>query len=343
MTSPAKPSGTPWLVVAGLMVVAFVGGGLLVYAALGARLFAPAAGTSTATPGAANTAVAIVPNRTALIIPTVTPPPASPVPPTAPPAPTATTAAAGTATAAPTAAPTPAATAAEGPTLTIVQSANVRGGPGFNYPVVGGIEAGKAVPLLGRDSSAAWYVIRYGAQGQGWVSKIVASYSGDVNSLPVVAAPPPPPPTATQPPAPTGVPTSPPPQSAHGLVGNLQLCQGRTTYAAGERICVIEKIYNSSDQSVSYGILGVNAVNTTGGSNWFQSSWTGYAHENNVLVIDPHCTGPVGKCDGQWQDGFKLSAGTYQFTLSICYSAYTSCQGGGQWETLTAPFTVVVQ
>jgi hypothetical protein len=120
-------------------------------------------------------------------------------------------------------------------------------------------------------------------------------------------------------------------------VGTLSLCDGRTTYAANERICVVEKIYNSTDHNIDYGILGVNAANLTGGPGWFQSSWTG------ALTLAPHCTGPVGTCGGQWDDGFPLPAGTYQFTLSICYSSVTTCQGGGEWETLTAPITVVVQ
>ena len=47
--------------------------------------------------------------------------------------------------------------------------------------------------------------------------------------------------------------------------------------------------------------------------------------------------------DHMREDGFKLSAGTYQFTLTICYSNAKTCQGGGEWETLTAPITVVVQ
>lgn len=353
MTSHTKPSGIPWFAVVALVILAFAGGGLLTYTLLDLRKQSPtvlptvavAVSTAVSTPAGA-TSVAAKPSLPAVIIPTVT------LLPTLPPAaasatPSVTSAAPAQATA-PATPPTATVasaiteTPAAGPTLNIVQSANIRSGPGFNYPIIGGLEAGKTAPLLGRDASAQWYVIHFGTSAQGWVSGQVAAYSGDSNSLPVIEAPPPPPPTATS--AATSVPpTSPPPTSAHGIVGTLRLCEGRTTYAAGERICIVEKIFNTSDRSVDYGILGVNAINLTGGANWFQSSWTGYGYTGGLLTLDSNCTGPVGRCNGSWEDGFKLAAGTYQFTLSICYSSVTTCQGGGEWETLTAPFTVVVQ
>ncbi len=340
MTSQPRASGVPWFAVAVLLILVVAGSGLLVYAVLTARepgaapapTPAPATATSQPQAGESTAVSAVQPTQSAaVVIPPVTPLPE----------------ASATSTETPVEAATVTATPDLGPVLTIVMPANIRSGPGTNYPVLGGVEAGKTAPVVGRDASSDWYVISYAgsASGQGWVSSIVATYSGDANSLPVVKAPPPPPPTAVPPTAvPTQVPpTAPPPQSARGIIGELRLCEGRTTYAAGERICVIEKIFNSSANSVDYGILGVNAVNMSGGSNWFQSSWTGYGYAGDKLTLDPNCTGPVGRCDGPWEDGFKLSAGTYQFSLSICYSRYTTCQGGGEWETLTTPFTVIVQ
>ena len=342
MTSPSKSSGVPWLVIMGLLALAFLGGSLLTYALFGTRppakpLPAPTAVVSAETAGPATqvSQTGVQPSVTPAVIPTLT---STLQPANAP-------------TALPAASATPAATTAPtqpaGPMLEVAQAANIRSGPGFNYPVIGGLEAGKAVALMGRDASAQWFVVNSaaGTKGLGWVSSQVASYHGDVNSLPVIAAPPPPAPTATSVP-PTHaavVPTNPPPASAHGIVGDLQLCDTRTTYAPGERICIVEKIYNASNKSVDYGILGVNAVNTSGGASWFQSSWTGSGQPGGWLSLLPNCTGPVGTCDGPWEDGFKLNAGTYQFTLSICYSSLKNCQGGGDWETLTAPITVVVQ
>ncbi len=328
MPSKASSFGIPAIAIVAFVLMALLGIGLVLYAVFGIPDTAPQAALPPTAVGVARA------ESTAAIMPTVTSPP-SPAPPTA----TLDTQPAPTATLAPTLPVTP--TEALGPTLTVAQGVNVRSGPGTEYPVIGGLQPGNAVPVLGRDVSANWLVIAYsgGAGGQGWVAKMVVNLSGDANSLPVLAAAAPPP-TAV-PVAPTAVPqaapTNPPPPSGHGIVGTLNLCEARTTYAVNERICVVEKIYNSTDHNVDYGILGVNAANVTGGPSWFQSSWTG------PLTLNPKCTGPVGTCGGQWDDGFKLSAGTYQFTLSICYSSVTACQGGGVWETLTAPITVVVQ
>jgi Bacterial SH3 domain len=337
-TPQPKASGIPWFgifAVAVLFFLAFAGAGLLVYAWITTSTPVAVLPTAVATQ-AASTPVAARPSATAMVVPTVTPEAATATPESATGTPVATDTAE-----APTDSPTP-----SEPMLTLSQSANVRSGPGINYPVIGGLQGGTSMPVVGRDAAAQWFVISYGSR-QGWVSGQVSSYSADASALPVIKAPPPPPPTPVPPTSvpPTAVPpTNPPPPSAHGIQGALTLCDpSRTTYAAGEWICVIETIYNASKNAVNYGILGVNAINMTGGPNWFQSSWMGLNHAGNYLVISPNCTGPVGLCDGPWKDGFKLQAGTYQFTLSICYSNAKTCQGGGVWETLTAPFTVVVQ
>jgi hypothetical protein len=346
MASQPKPSGIPWLglvVVAGLMLLALGGGGLLVYVWLSASAPSAAPPPAPVATQAAGTQVAVQPAFTAAAIPTATPETAGAGAATSAPATESAASAAAPTEAAPTDTATP--TVTPEPALTILQSANIRSGPGLVYPVIGSLAGGRSLPAIGRDSAGRWYVIGYSgsARGQGWVSSQVATYSGDTGSLPVIQAPPPPPPTPTPVPPTAIPPTNPPPPSAHGMQGSLSLCESRTTYAAGERICVIEKIYNASNNNIDYGVLGVNAANITGGPSWFQSSWTGYAHANNVLTLLPGCTGPVGLCDGPWEDGFKLQAGTYQFYLSICYSNAKTCQGGGVWETLTAPITVVVQ
>jgi hypothetical protein len=333
MKSKSEFSGIPTFAMVAFVLMALLGIGLVLYAAFGLSDTAP----QPPVPPTAGGAVA-QPSLPPVSLPTVTSAPASAIP--------AAQTAPATEVLPPTAlAPTEPTTPTENPgaTLNVAQAANIRSGPGLNYPIIGGLPAGSVVPALGRDTAAQWYVISYaaGADGQGWVASVVASFSGDATSLPVVAALPPPasPPTAVPPTAvPAAAPTNPPPPSGHGIVGTLNLCEGRTTYGVNERICIVEKIYNSTNTNVEYGILGVNAANLSGGPGWFQSSWTG------TLMLAPNCNGPVGTCGGQWEDGFKLSsAGTYQFTLAICYSNVSTCQGGGQWETLTAPITVVVQ
>ncbi len=338
MNSQTSSPGIPAFAIVAFVLLALLAVGLVLYAIFGISDTPPQ-------PALPATAVGVtLAPATAVVLPTVTSLP-SPAP--------STPLSGAQAAATPDSQPTPAATAAPaspttstetlGPTLTAAQGVNIRSGPSTEYPVIGGLQAGNAIPVLGRDASSTWLVIAYsgGAGGKGWVAKIVVTVSGDLCSLPVVTAAAPPP-TAVPVPAtaaPQAAPTNPPPppSSGHGIVGTLNLCEARTTYSVNDRICVIEKIYNSTNHNVDYGILGVNAANLTGGPSWFQSSWTG------TLTLNPNCTGPVGTCGGQWDDGFKLSAGTYQFTLAICYSSVATCQGGGEWETLTAPITVVVQ
>ncbi|MBI3761584.1 MAG: hypothetical protein HY260_06945 [Chloroflexi bacterium] len=136
-----------------------------------------------------------------------------------------------------------------------------------------------------------------------------------------------------------------PPSSAsggggHGVVGQLSLCNPKSSYAAksdtfqGERICVNELITNTTDQPISYGVLGVAAENISGGASGFQTSWRG------DLSVPAHGNGPTG---GGWQDGLYLGVGTYSLTLSICHSDVNTClDSGGDWETLTSGIVVNV-
>ena len=76
-------------------------------------------------------------------VPTETPLPTDTPPPTIMPKPTA--------TAAPTATDTPAA-----PYVTASKAANLRSGPGTNYPLVGSAVAGKQYEITGRSPDGAW-------------------------------------------------------------------------------------------------------------------------------------------------------------------------------------------
>jgi len=126
--------------------------------------------------------------------------------------------------------------------------------------------------------------------------------------------------------------------SAHGLTGQLTLCEARTTFAIGERICFKELIKNTTNGAVRYGILGVQAASLAGGPGQFQTSWSG------ELGIDPGCFGPMDRCGGQWEDGMKITnPGPYRLTLQICYSAENVCLNGGEWETLTSGINITVQ
>src|SRR5690242_16400715 len=147
----------------GIAVLALVGIAMLAYA-----IYSLFGGSSAASPATPTTSIAAVPT-VAFVIPTTTP------------APIATTASPPTET--PAAALPTTTNTAEG-NLKINQPANVRGGPGTNYPTLGGLQPGQTAVAIGRDASAQWYVINYegAAGGQGWVSNTVSTYSGDVNS-----------------------------------------------------------------------------------------------------------------------------------------------------------------
>jgi Bacterial SH3 domain len=227
--------------------------------------------------------------------------------------------------------------------LTADVPANVRSGPGLVYPVIGSLPQGGTAEAIGRDSSSTWFVIAFeGArQGQGWISSLVASFPGEIASLPLVAAPPPPPATAT--PRPVANPNPGPVAGTRGVSGQLTLCSPKTTYAVGERVCFVEWIKNNTAEPIGYGILGVQATNLAGGGQ-FQTSWSGELVPGGLLGIDPGCLGPTDRCNGQWEDGVILrTPGTYRLTLQLCYSDFGTCLGNdGVWEVLSAAITIAV-
>ena len=83
--------------------------------------------------------------------------------------------------AAPAAVPTPAPAAAE---ATVNTGANLRSGPGTDYPILAGLPAGQAITITGRSADGTWFVLSDGS----WVfAELVTNPPADV---PVVAAPP---------------------------------------------------------------------------------------------------------------------------------------------------------
>jgi uncharacterized protein YraI len=71
-----------------------------------------------------------------------------------------------------------------------IQQANVRSGPGLEYPVVGEIVAGTRYATLARHSVARWLQLAYG-RGTAWVYEDLVTLTGDVASLPVTGEFPP--------------------------------------------------------------------------------------------------------------------------------------------------------
>lgn len=217
------------------------------------------------------------------------------------------------------------------PMLTIVSAANVRSGPGTQYAIIGGLQAGASMQAIGRDASGAWYVIAFETSGgQGWVSSQVASFDGDPASLPVVAAPPTPQATRTS--TPTVVPTATIPAAtatpsvymSHGIRGD-HFAVNNTTAAANQDIWFEFKVTNTSNSAVAYGALGAKIEN--GGS---QQSWSNETLQPGQVL--------------QWNDHINIATpGTYKIYLAICYGAKSDCAANlNPWDRLSNSFTVVV-
>lgn len=102
----------------------------------------------------------------------------------------------------PTATPTP-----EGVVGTVVSAIlNVRTGPGLEYDVLGQLQQGEQVRILGANVNFTWAVIDFRGQS-GWISTAgnLLEVFGDRNSVPIVQAPPTPTPApATITPTPSG-------------------------------------------------------------------------------------------------------------------------------------------
>jgi uncharacterized protein YraI len=64
-----------------------------------------------------------------------------------------------------------------------IQQANLRAGPGIDYPQVGTIVAGTKYPLVGRNARFPWYLIAL-PETLGWVYKDLVTVTGNPNTVP---------------------------------------------------------------------------------------------------------------------------------------------------------------
>jgi SH3-like domain-containing protein len=86
---------------------------------------------------------------------------------------------------------------------------NVRSGPGLDFELLGQLDEGISVVVIGKNETAGWWQIEYeaGENELAWVASAVVDLGGDSDLVPVVVAPvepgaPTPPPTATPTPEP---------------------------------------------------------------------------------------------------------------------------------------------
>lgn len=320
MSVPSSPK-TPVLAIVGMFALALAGVGLLALA-LFSLLGEP-------DPATAPTVTAAATSGEVVFVPTTTPAPA-----------TATPASEATPTEPPPTTSAPEATTPPVPqVINIIQPANVRGGPGTNYPILGGINTGETATVVGRDGTGTWFAIAtdlpLATDGVGWVSSLVATFDGDASSLPVVEAAAPPPPGATSPPAagptatsgppPAATNTAPPPvSSARGLVANY-FHVNKTTVAAGEQIWFQFQVVNTNQSTLAFGMLAAHTDVGFTAKSWNEALTAGrtLTHEDHIIITTP---------------------GTYQLYLGVCFNDSNSCTTGAQaWDRLSNYVTITVQ
>jgi hypothetical protein len=141
---------------------------------------------------------------TPLVPPTATPVPATPTPTAAPPT--------DTPVAPPTATPVPPTPTPEPSPVVqvVVETLNVRQGPGAEYPRIGQVRQGDRLQVIARSPAGEWYLICCVGGKQGWVAvEYVRLVEGTTAAIPVATAIPPTPvprPTNTPAPPPTATP-----------------------------------------------------------------------------------------------------------------------------------------
>lgn len=145
-------------------------------------------GAPTATPAivsAAPTNTPVAPPATAT--PTAPAPSATPLPPTNTPPPTATPS--------PSATPTATATATQAAPALVVSApvANVRGGPGTAYPVVGQARQGESYLVTGRSQAGDWWQVLERGDTEGWISASLVETNAAAASVAVAVNIPTPP------------------------------------------------------------------------------------------------------------------------------------------------------
>jgi uncharacterized protein YgiM (DUF1202 family) len=116
-------------------------------------------------------------------------------------------------------------TPSEPPLVTANVNANVRGGPGTNYGVVGALQAGENARVSGRNADSSWWQIEFQG-GVGWIANVVVTANAPAHQAPVVGAPAPPP---TNTPAATAAPTNTPAPTTGLRVDHTNLGAGQCT------------------------------------------------------------------------------------------------------------------
>jgi type II secretory pathway pseudopilin PulG len=99
------------------------------------------------------------------------------------------------------------------PMASVTEAANLRSGPGKEYPVVVKVSAGLLLEITGRNEEATWWQARYGSQ-EGWIATSLVSTTGLTETVPIITGVAPPPTKApTRTPAPPTITPTPFPKT----------------------------------------------------------------------------------------------------------------------------------
>ena len=180
------------------------------------------------------------------------------------------------------------------PIVTAATNANVRGGPGTDYEILGYLPIGGTAPLAGRNDANTWWYIEFpaGPGGHAWIAQSVTSAACLPSAVQVVAAPPPPP-------TPTG---------------------GSSSGGSSEKFAVTHVSFDLStfDEGGYYvGCPIVTAHITTNGAGDVQYHWTrsdGASAPVNNLHFNSAGTKDVSE---QWYLGSGAPSGTYWLGIYI--------------------------
>ena len=108
----------------------------------------------------------------------------------------------------------------------VAQQANLRGGPGTDYPVVGSLAPGEAIRISGRNEAEDWFELATSSQGVAWIAGFLVANAPEPDEIPL---------SANIPPAPIPEP-SPPEASGEASVQPSEQNQGSSIKGIGEEV-----------------------------------------------------------------------------------------------------------
>lgn len=125
----------------------------------------------------------------------------------------------------------------------------------------------------------------------------------------------------------------------HGVTGLIRLENRRTTtFAVNTKVWFVFELTNATGQPLPYGVLGVVAIDldpSDGNGRTFHTSWDGNLAPNGQLSLP---------ASFRHRDNITIATpGAYQLFVTMCFSDFNTCYGGGDWENLSGPLDITIQ